>query len=111
MNIYKCVSFMAGCTHDFITVYVITLNLYGDTDDDDDDREWDDYHQYHCSVTRSCYRNGREIWVDVNNLDDFIWIESKGEYHHISSSLWCQGYMKSVSFRSYRLYSDCNCTI
>ena len=65
------------------------LNLYGDTDDDDDDREWDDYHQYHCSVTRSCYRNGREIWVDVNNLDDFIWIESKGEYHHEDDCVCC----------------------
>ena len=63
------------------------LNLYGD--DDEDDGEWDDYHQYHCSVTRSCYRNGREIWVDVNNLDDFIWIESKGEYHHEDDCVCC----------------------
>ena len=62
-------------------------NLYGD--DDEDDGEWDDYHQYHCSVTRSCYRNGREIWVDVNNLDDFIWIESTQEYHHENDCVCC----------------------
>ncbi len=65
------------------------LNLYGDTDDDDDDREWDDYHQYYCDDTRLCYRNGREIRVDVENLDDFIWIESTQEYHHENDCVCC----------------------
>lgn len=60
------------------------LNLYGD-----DDEEWDDYHQYHCSETICCYRNGREIWVDSENLDDFLWIESKQEYHHENDCTCC----------------------
>ena len=65
------------------------LNLYGDTDDDEDDGEWDDYHQYHCSETICCYRNGIEIWVDSENLDDFIWIESTQEYHHENDCACC----------------------
>ena len=63
------------------------LNLYGD--DDEDDGEWDAYHQYYCSATICCYRNGREIWVDSENLDDFVWIESKGEYHHENDCVFC----------------------
>ena len=27
--------------------------------------------------------------MDVNNLDDFIWIESKGEYHHEDDCVCC----------------------
>ena len=65
------------------------LNLYGDTDDEEDGGEWDAYHQYYCDDTRLCYRNGREIWVDSDNLDDFVWIESKGEYHHENDCVCC----------------------
>ena len=69
------------------------LNLYGDTDDneEEDDGEWDSYHQYYCNDTRLCYRNGREIWVDSENLDDFVWIESKREYHHEENCICCDG--------------------
>lgn len=63
------------------------LNLYGDIDDDEE--EWDDYHEYHCPEIRLCYRNGREIRVDADNLDDFIWIESKQEYHHEDDCVCC----------------------
>lgn len=63
------------------------LNLYGD--DNEDDGEWDAYHQYYCDDTRLCYRNGREIWVDSENLDDFVWIESKNEYHHENDCVCC----------------------
>lgn len=65
------------------------LNLYGDTDDEEEGGEWDAYHQYYCDDTRLCYRNGREIWVDSDNLDDFVWIESKGEYHHENDCVCC----------------------
>ena len=65
------------------------LNLYGDTDEDEDGGEWDAYHQYYCDDTRLCYRNGREIWVDSDNLDDFVWIESKNEYHHEEDCICC----------------------
>ena len=70
------------CSHNLDTT---DLNLYGDTDDD----EWDDYHQYYCYETRSCYRNGREIRVDVNNMDDFVWVESRGEYYHEDDCVCC----------------------
>lgn len=52
--------------------------------------EWDEYHQYYCEETRTCYRNGREISVDVNNLDDFEWICSRNEYHHYSNITVCE---------------------
>ena len=65
------------------------LNLYGDTDDEEEGGEWDAYHQYYCDDTRLCYRNGREIWVDSDNLDDFVWIESKREYHHENDCVCC----------------------
>lgn len=79
------------------------LNLYGD-DNEDDDGEWDDYHQYYCDNTRLCYRNGREIWVDVNNLDDFIWIESKQEYHHEDDCVCCE------ECQTYILEDDAMCS-
>jgi hypothetical protein len=63
------------------------LNLYGD--DNEDDREWDSYHQYYCDDTRLCYRNGIEIRVDSDNLDDFVWIESRQEYHHENDCVCC----------------------
>lgn len=57
------------------------LNLEGD--DDDDDMAYDEYHDYDCAETRICYYHGEEISVDVDNLEDFIWIESlNGYYHH-----------------------------
>lgn len=65
------------------------LNLYGN--DDEDEGEWDDYHQYYCPETTCCYRNGREIWVDSGNLDDFVWIESKDEYYHEDDCVCCDG--------------------
>ena len=63
------------------------LNLYGD--DNEDDGEWDSYHQYYCDDTRLCYRNGIEIRVDSDNLDDFVWIESTQEYHHENDCVCC----------------------
>ena len=58
-------------------------------EDGEECEEWDDYHEYHCVETRLCYRNGMEIWVDVNSLDDFVWIESKQEYHHEDDCVCC----------------------
>ena len=62
---------------------ITDLNLY------EDGEEWDDYHEYHCLETRLCYRNGMEIWVDSENLDDFVWIESRQEYHHEDDCVCC----------------------
>ena len=67
------------------------LNLYGDTDEDEDEDEslWDEYHQYDCDDTTLCYLHGNEINVDSENLDDFVWIESKEEYHHKDDCVCC----------------------
>lgn len=64
------------------------LNLEGDYDDDDD-QAYDEYHDYNCDETRLCYYHGQEISVDVDNLEDFIWIESHNEYHHHEDCTQC----------------------
>ena len=73
------------------TLDTTDLNLYGDTDEDEDEDEslWDEYHQYDCDDTTLCYLHGNEINVDSENLDDFVWIESKEEYHHKDDCVCC----------------------
>ena len=44
--------------------------------------EYDDYHEYYCSETTTVYVEGREFYCNINDLGDFIWIESLDEYHH-----------------------------
>ena len=61
-------------------------NLEGD---DDDDQAYDEYHDYNCDETRICYYHGQEISVDVDNLEDFVWIESEEEYHHREDCSQC----------------------
>lgn len=65
------------------------LNLDGDYDGDDDDQAYDEYHDYSCDEVRICYYRGESITVDVDNLEDFIWIESEGEYHHKDDVTQC----------------------
>lgn len=66
------------------------LNLDGDCDEDDDDyQEYDEYHDYNCDEVRICYYHGESITVDVDNLEDFVWIESEGEYHHKDDVTQC----------------------
>ena len=62
------------------------LNLEGD---DDDDQAYDEYHDYNCDETRICYYHGQEISVDVDNLEDFIYIERLNEYHHEEDCTQC----------------------
>lgn len=64
-------------------------NLEGDCDEDEDEGEWDDYHDYYCDETRLCYYHGREVYVDVTNLEDFVYLASDGEYHHIDDCSQC----------------------
>lgn len=64
------------------------LNLQGDYDDDDD-QAYDEYHDYNCDETRICYYHGEEISVDVDNLEDFIWIDSLNEYYHKDDCTQC----------------------
>lgn len=62
------------------------VNLDGD---DDDEQEYDEYHNYNCDEVRVCYYHGEEISVDVDNLEDFIYVESEGEYHHKDDVTQC----------------------
>lgn len=65
-------------------------NLEGDDDEDDDGpNQWDDYHQYDAYETTLCYLHGSEVYVDSDNLEDFVWIESEGEYHHKDDVTQC----------------------
>ncbi len=66
-------------------------NLDGDYDEDenDDNGQWDDYHDYYCNETTLCYYHGSELYVDVDNLEDFIWIESENDYHHKEDCRQC----------------------
>lgn len=74
--------------HDYC-LDITDLNLEGDDDEDGEDGEWDDYHEYQATETRLCYYHGREVYVDVDNLDDFIWIECENEYHHKDDVTQC----------------------
>ena len=55
----------------------------------EEEEEYDDFHGYHCHETRSVYCHGCEYYCDVENLDEFIWIENLGEYHHESDVTEC----------------------
>lgn len=68
------------CPYDYC-LDTTDINLDGDADDDDD-MAYDEYHDYDCPEVRVCYYHGQEINVDVENLEDFIWLESEGEYYH-----------------------------
>lgn len=66
-----------------------TIDDYHGENDDDDDQAYDEYHDYNCDETRICYYHGQEISVDVDNLEDFIWIESLSEYYHHDDCTQC----------------------
>lgn len=66
-----------------------TTDVNLDGEEDDDDQEYDEYHDYNCLEVRTCYYHGEEINVDVDNLEDFIYVESEGEYHHKEDCTQC----------------------
>lgn len=70
-------------------------NLEGDDEDDGPD-QWDEYHQYDAYETTLCFLHGSEIYVDSDNLEDFVWIESKEEYHHKDDVTQCDACGKWV---------------
>ena len=53
------------------------------------EEEYDDFHEYHCNETSLVYYHGHEYYCDVENLDEFIWIENLEEYHHESDVTEC----------------------
>ena len=75
---------------DYYELDTTDRNLCGDEDDNgEESEEWDEYHQYYCEETRTCYRSGLEISVDVDCLDDFDYIESRNEYYHRDDTACC----------------------
>lgn len=72
---------------------VTDLNLYGDCDDDDDDddepQEYDSYHQRNAWEVCTVWVHGQRESCNINNLDDFRYIESLGQYHHYEDVVCC----------------------
>ena len=83
-------------SHHNYTLDTTDYNLDGDYDEDENEDQWDDYHQYHCQETQLCYLHGSEVYVDVENMEDFIWIESEGDYHHKDDVTQCDACGKWV---------------
>ena len=69
------------------TLDTTDLNLDGDCDDPDEELDYDDYHDYSCDQTRACFYHGREIYVDVDNLEDFVLIGD--DYYHLDDVTHC----------------------
>lgn len=66
------------------------LNLDGDSDEDeDDDSAYDDFHEYSCDQTETCIFHGQEVEVDVDNLEEFRWIESEQMRFHNDDITQC----------------------
>ena len=53
------------------------------------EEEYDDFHEYHCNETNLVYYHGHEYYCDVENLDEFVWMEKLEEYHHESDVTEC----------------------
>lgn len=94
------------CSEDFYGLDTTDFNLYGDEDEDDGEtEEWDEYHQYHCRETRTCYMDGQEINVNVDDLDDFDYIESRNGYYHMNDTTCCE-YCGDYILKEDGLYSE-----
>ena len=66
---------------------------------------YDDYHEYYCYETTLCYVHGQEYYVDVNSLEDFVWMECDNVYYHKSDVKECP-ICGSTFVKSYGSYSD-----
>lgn len=73
-------------TYDLATT---DLNLYGDDDCEDDEGVWDDWHDRSAEETCIVYYQGNLYHCDVDGLDDFRYVVSQDEYHHIDDVIWC----------------------
>ncbi len=60
----------------------LSLEETGGSLDGEDEREYDDYHDYECDEVQQVYVHGEAYRCDINNLGDFVLIESLDEYHH-----------------------------
>lgn len=57
---------------------------------EDDDRPYDNYHECYCDETMLVYYNGHEYYCDSTRLEDFVYIESRDEVHHINNVSTCE---------------------
>jgi hypothetical protein len=55
-----------------------------------EDTEYDDYHDYNCEEVTCVYYHGREYYCDIDNLDDFIYVEKEDEYYHEDDVCTCE---------------------
>ena len=91
---------IAGNWRDFPHEYELdttdfSLNSEDDPDAEDGPSEWDDYHQYNAWETRLCYYHGEEVYVDEENLEDFVCLEN-GSYHHRDDVVRCEACNKWI---------------
>ena len=77
---------------------------------DDEYDAYDDFHGYACYETTLCYRNGHEYYVDVDNLSEFVWIESESAYFHHDEVEECPicGRAFVTSDAAYSEMTECN---
>ena len=77
---------------------------------DDEYDAYDDFHGYACYETTLCYRNGHEYYVDVENLSEFVWIESESAYFHHDEVEECPicGRAFVTSDAAYSEMTECN---
>lgn len=61
----------------------------GSLSDADEDRAYDDYHDEYCDETITVFVHGHEYQCAYNWLDDFRWVESLEEYHHLDDITQC----------------------
>lgn len=47
----------------------------------EEEDEYDDYHDRYCRETQLVHYHGREFYCDVDDLDDFVYIDDMGYYH------------------------------
>ena len=72
-----------------------------DTTEGQIDGNYDEYHDYYTSNDlTTVYVDGRQYECDSENLDDFVYIERYGEYHH-------QDYCVYTIEGTYELREDC----
>jgi len=75
----------AGNYSSFSTDYYLDItagSIENDEYEDEDDQVYDNYHDYYCYETVPCFV-GEEIYdVDINNLDNFVFVDDRGYYYH-----------------------------
>lgn len=72
--------------------YCLDTTSYSIDDDecDDDDQNWDEYHQeYVDEETRTVYYHGQAMSCSEDWLDDFRYVDSDDEYHHLDDVFQC----------------------